>query len=117
MGGGDEGDNTSVELREEHWSKSSEIIGKHPILGSGYGSYGIVAFKFDDRASPHNIFLEIFVETGIIGFLILVVFWWALFKILFECYRLPYNPEVIYGLMTAVVFYFGVSFFSIYFSD
>ncbi|WP_185955146.1 O-antigen ligase family protein [Solitalea koreensis] len=117
MKGGDEGDNTSVQLREEHWSKSSDIIGKHPILGAGYGSYGIVAFQTDDRYAPHNIFLEIFVETGIIGFLILGAFWWALFKVLFECYKSPDNTAAVYGLMTALVFYFCVSFFSIYFSD
>lgn len=44
------------------------------LLGYGTGSYGILSENIDERAYPHNIFLEILVENGVLGLLMLVSF-------------------------------------------
>lgn len=40
------------------------------FFGYGLGSYGVLYAGFDERAYPHNILLEVFVETGFIGLMI-----------------------------------------------
>lgn len=37
------------------------------IIGHGIGSFGIIYHDIDIKAYPHNIFLEIFFELGVIG--------------------------------------------------
>lgn len=44
------------------------------ILGYGLGSYGIMFAGVDDRSYPHNIILEIWFETGLIGVLAFMPF-------------------------------------------
>ncbi|SFM57088.1 O-antigen ligase [Nitrosomonas nitrosa] len=43
------------------------------FFGHGVGSFGIEYFGFDERAYPHNIFLELLVELGLIGFLLFMI--------------------------------------------
>ncbi len=41
------------------------------VFGAGFGSYGYLCCETDNRSNyPHNLFLEILIETGIIGLLI-----------------------------------------------
>ena len=58
--------------------KSIVIIKEKFLFGTGYGGFGITASGSDSRAYPHNIILEIFVETGIVG-LFLVLFFFIYF--------------------------------------
>jgi len=43
------------------------------FIGSGIGSYGLKIFGFDYYFYPHNIFLELLFENGLIGLLLLLV--------------------------------------------
>jgi len=57
---------------------------ENPIFGVGIASFGILEEGIDDRLAPHNIFLEVFMETGIIGgflFLLIFIFLFAQIKI------------------------------------
>ena len=45
-----------------------------PFWGIGYGSFGIKFFGYEDRIEPHNIFLEIASQTGVIGLVLLLIF-------------------------------------------
>lgn len=45
------------------------IIREHPVLGVGIGGYGEYAFEDDSNYYPHNLILEILVESGIVGLL------------------------------------------------
>jgi O-antigen ligase len=49
-------------------------------FGHGIGSFGVLYLEVDQRAYPHNIFLEMWVETGLVGLVLLIGF-------LVSCFR------------------------------
>jgi len=54
------------------------------LWGHGFGSFGVFYFHIDERSYPHNLFIELFFELGIIGlFLFLFIIFYNLrfFKI------------------------------------
>lgn len=75
---------TSVYARELYFKNAIELSAmdiKRFIMGYGFGNYAKVSkltFKVDDH--PHNIFLEILVETGIIGILFFLLFLYFVFR-------------------------------------
>lgn len=81
----EEGDLTG---RLEAWKASVEIIGENPFLGTGFGASSIEigqktgGIAIDDEGRPrmaaHNVFLQILVETGVIGFLVFLISLWYL---------------------------------------
>lgn len=76
---GDKGAATSMGLRMSLWSNTIELIGDHPLIGYGTGSFEI-AYKNKVQGKPgweqlmihdpHNQFLKITAEHGLIGLLI-----------------------------------------------
>jgi O-antigen ligase len=40
------------------------------FIGEGTGNFGFILFGFDSNGYPHNIFVELFYENGIIGLLL-----------------------------------------------
>lgn len=70
----------NVQTRSEIYKKSWEQIKNYPILGIGWGSIGSVLGE-DARGTglnSSNIFLEVWLGSGIIGFLAFVIFWFYL---------------------------------------
>lgn len=78
---------SSVAMREIIWGKTIEMIKEHPIIGSGPGQWQIVIPKFgvDEFGEklrmgattfqrPHNDFLWMTAEVGVIGLLGYLVF-------------------------------------------
>lgn len=70
--------------RIEHYVYSWNMINKSwktRFIGYGFGSYGLIKDGTDGRLYPHNIFLEIWFETGLLGllpflyFIIYGMFW------------------------------------------
>jgi len=57
--------------RSANWSAAINRMGEHPLLGNGLGGYYIDYARPErgDSAGryPHNIFLELLVETGLLG--------------------------------------------------
>ena len=47
---------------------------RHLFQGYGFGSFGIEYIKSDERYYPHNIFLEVLFELGLIGLVIYILF-------------------------------------------
>jgi O-antigen ligase len=70
----------SLITRENLILKTVGLIEDYPLFGIGYGSFGITVENNDGRAYPHNILLEIFVETGIIGFVFFLLFFVYIFR-------------------------------------
>ncbi|MFA6160108.1 MAG: O-antigen ligase family protein [Parcubacteria group bacterium] len=65
----------NVSIRKEIYQKSWEQIKNHPIFGIGWGSIEKVLGK-DERGTPlnsSNIFLEIWLGSGILGFASFVI--------------------------------------------
>lgn len=51
---------------------SFNLIMENFFFGIGIGGFGILVENTDERLSPHNIIVEVFLETGLVGFLFLV---------------------------------------------
>ena len=64
---------TRVDLIDRALEYSFESV-TSTLFGQGIGGFGMRYFGEDKRAYPHNIFLEVLVETGIIGVAFLVCF-------------------------------------------
>jgi len=62
-----------LDLIDRAMDYSFESVGAI-TLGQGIGGFGIRYFGVDQRAYPHNIFLEILVETGIVGLILFLCF-------------------------------------------
>ena len=96
-------DNKSLTIRYNQLISSKEIFYKHPVFGTGLGSYSYETTRIDQRGYPHNIFLEILTEQGLIGFLFFLI---LLFPIFFK--MLPFlakhsNP-IYFSIIGILVF-------------
>ena len=62
---------TSTTQRVELWSQAISTISQKPFLGTGLGAYPYIINPLADYRTPiyaHNIYLDICVELGLIGF-------------------------------------------------
>lgn len=65
---------TNSQYRAYHIERALHLIYLEPITGIGIGGYGMSSEGIDDtRIYPHNIFLEIGAELGVIGLLTFVL--------------------------------------------
>ena len=69
--GGLEADDSSL-VRLILISKGIELILENMIFGVGIGAYSLAIGEPDGRLSPHNLFIEVWAETGIISIVLLV---------------------------------------------
>lgn len=53
------------------WVQAIEMFKKHPILGYGWGAFKAYSKNGNDA---HNIYLQLLVETGLIGFGMVIIF-------------------------------------------
>jgi O-antigen ligase len=53
---------------------------KSPVWGNGTGAFAMDYAQVDRREYPHNVFLELLYENGIIGVVLLLMFLWLVFK-------------------------------------
>ncbi len=78
---------TSFESRQTIWSDSIPAIGDHIALGTGVGAFQRVYRQYEDHSAvdrtfvnhAHNDYIEVVLETGIPGILLLALFffWWG----------------------------------------
>lgn len=78
---------SSVETRQVMWSTTVPAIADNWVLGSGVGSFEQVYQRYEDPAAvteiyanhAHNDYLEIALEAGVPGILLVVAFllWWG----------------------------------------
>lgn len=66
--------------RLKYIDEALNIISNHPFLGIGIGAFGTSVLNIDERLSPHNVPLEIFLETGFIGFLFFCFVFYSFYK-------------------------------------
>ena len=77
---------TSFDTRQEIWSRTVSAVGDHMATGSGVGSFPQVYPLYEDHSDvlrtfvnhAHNDYLEIALETGVPGILLVALFflWW-----------------------------------------
>jgi O-antigen ligase len=84
--------------RTELYAQWLEIWLQAPLLGHGAGSWPILQGRPDMQNYPHNLFMELLVESGIVGFvLFMVVVGVALRPVSLE--RLRRDPQALCAMM------------------
>jgi O-antigen ligase len=73
--------------RYDLWKKSWEIFEENPVLGVGMGNAEMVTVLGHRSTNPHNIVFKSLAETGIVGFLLLLLIFMELFRTLFRLRR------------------------------
>lgn len=96
--GFNEGDKSTLE-RVNDLFQSYEVISNNLIFGVGNGGYGQVAAGLDELYYPHNLFLEIWSELGLIGLLIFIFTLIKQWKIMSYVRKLPYGRELFLAFM------------------
>jgi hypothetical protein len=100
----------NVKTRSEIYRKSWEQIRSHPLLGIGWGSISNVLGK-DERGAglnSSNIFLEIWLGSGLVGFLAFVIFW---FYLIFNAVKKFYSSSD--ALQKSIYLFIMISWFGI----
>ncbi|WP_459190888.1 O-antigen ligase family protein [Halosimplex sp. J119] len=98
----------SLSGRRDIWQAGISILLEKPLTGYGQIPLGpILETETGLFASPHNSYLRVFLETGIISG---IGYTWIVFSILFHHIRLPLNQELVItfllGISIAVVMIF-----------
>jgi hypothetical protein len=114
---------TTFHGRLHLWQKSLQMIKAAPILGVGLGQWKIVFPMYDQkiRASigdprevrvqrPHNDFLWVCSETGVLGLCGYLLFWGV---IIFYSLRILYNAVDIQKKLFTILMLFGVIGFGV----
>jgi len=75
----------SIRQRIYYWQSAVEMIKERPLVGFGAGSFGIVYPRFklemaNETNYAHNLPLQLWAETGVIGLFIFVLFVIYLFR-------------------------------------
>lgn len=89
----------SLNTRSVIWKLSREAFGKFGLAGSGVGSFPEIYRRFEPTATidmtyvnhAHNDFLELALETGLPGMLLIALFllWWG--RVAWTAWRGPYE--------------------------
>lgn len=74
----------SAKSRLQIWRRTIDSILEKPVLGVGVGNYPVVLKekieKAEEGSSAHNLYLDIFSEVGIFGFLVFIIIFLIIFK-------------------------------------
>jgi O-antigen ligase len=75
------GDTTTSESRADMWKILLPYAFEHPIFGVGETGYSVISMdvfytnEISGAGSPHNGLLEVFLYTGLVGFIPMIAFW------------------------------------------
>lgn len=82
--------------RTDIWKALLPSLMKHPILGVGQTGYAAVANQelsavkgsmYEYGYSPHNVLIEVFAYTGLVGLCIMLLFWGRIGVAAYHCYK------------------------------
>lgn len=99
-------ENSSIGQRLIFWQVSLRIIREHPLFGAGTGSFAVESVKFSDYPemkmdNPHNEYLLIANQLGLVGLIGFLAWLWVLFK---ASLQLPQKYRVaMQGLVVAMM--------------
>jgi len=104
-------DDQSSVIRFRFYKQAINYISTNPFLGCGIGNWKIMAVKMDSEnmfsyvvpGFVHNDLLEIFAETGILGFLAYLSFFFFIFKINLENILMWMKSETDYRAILLVL--------------
>jgi len=102
--------------RRDFWRRAFLIVGDYPVLGAGPNTYSTVSRRYSQGSGgyPHNCFLQMAAEIGLIG---LTSFFWIIFVLLRSSLRhirkMIYDSDrmILYGVLSGFVAFLIHSFF------
>ncbi|MBI3314513.1 MAG: O-antigen ligase family protein [Candidatus Omnitrophica bacterium] len=102
--------------RSLYWREALGIIDDYPVFGAGLNTYSRVApaYKVSWGGYPHNSYLQIAAELGLVGLGVFLWMLWTLFRGSFRCInRMPvgYLRCVLIGTLAGLFAYLVQSFF------
>lgn len=103
-------DSGSAGQRLRFYRATLGAIPEHPLLGRGIGSWSVFYFGYDQRAYPHNLFLEVAFEQGLLGLSFFVLFLSAVAVSLLWLQRVTRYRFLVLAIL--VVYCLGVGMFS-----
>jgi O-antigen ligase len=59
----------SIQMRFKYWAQTLSLIKEHPIVGSGVGIFKVASTRY-----AHNLLLQIWAESGILGVFSIIFF-------------------------------------------
>ncbi|MCC7161385.1 MAG: O-antigen ligase family protein [Anaerolineae bacterium] len=100
----------SVDERQELWGQAVRLLSQSPLFGIGVGGYTYVApfappfaeRGLKDVPHAHHLFLQVGLDTGIIGLLSFVAFWLALAVGVWRGYRGSVARDLAIGVLAAM---------------
>jgi O-antigen ligase len=102
---------STIDERQQYINQAINYLVENPqaiFIGAGAGSFSHISFNRDQRLYPHNIFIEILLETGIVGF---VLFSGVFLFIIFDIFQISryldeqdYNNLVMWLLLLILFF-------------
>ncbi len=88
--------------RTDIWAAAFSVLREHPAVGIGAGTFATgVASRLDRARSPHNLFVSVAVETGLVGLFFLCA---VLVSSLVPAIRGPSDTKALYLVLFAVLF-------------
>jgi len=88
---------------------------KNLFVGAGSGAFSMIFYGLDVRHYPHNIFMEVLCEFGLVGIILLVWHFMTIFKRSIRTFagRLSHEQKtLLFAYLMATVFYFVAAQFS-----
>lgn len=76
--------------RLQFWRSAWDTFVEHPLFGIGAGGWGMVWNEEDFRDFPHNIFLEILCEEGLVGGFVFSLFFLGAIRLVWKVMRSPF---------------------------
>jgi O-antigen ligase len=112
--------NKVLSHRPAVWERSLHIIRKHPLVGAGYGPniyrklFLHSEYKFwvtlphysIQNGDTHNLYLQILLETGIIGFAAFIYLLTAYIKSAYKSYiqiKDPFKKDMLFAILLAII--------------
>lgn len=99
---------TSTGFRLEFYRNTLALIGKHPVTGTGTGSFpvayaALVEGSGQSRSrNPHNEFMLIMVQTGIVGLSVLLWLFWLQWRLASQL-PTPLERGLAQGMVTMMI--------------
>ncbi|WP_379351404.1 O-antigen ligase family protein [Paenibacillus sp. GCM10027629] len=105
---GSDGIGSSAATRVNNADDAIQLWMNHPFIGNGIGSWPILTKMDDFRDYPHNLFVEVLVELGIVGILLLLILLSYSIRSIVLIYREPLSQTMIVLVMMAIYMLFNV---------
>ena len=81
----------SAQERVDLWQDAERSFLQYPVFGKGYATFQF-GEHVDDLKDTHNWYVKVLVETGVIGFIMILCMLQQLFSLAFRVFRKAHDP-------------------------